>query len=137
MTQSEREGPSSHMAGTRESGAEVRAPSQGTRPNIRQENSRVCPKGHWAVHRQEGGHRGVSLTFRWGLDGTGTACPMKRWPPPCFLPGAYLEEEAGLPELPEVIVAVAFARVMVGGPVFAAHVENEWVADAGRKQGTQ
>ena len=48
-------------------------------------------------------------------------------------PRSHLQEEAGLPELPEVAVAVALARVMVRGPVFAAHVEDEWVANAGRK----
>ena len=25
---------------------------------------------------------------------------------------------------------MSLARVVVGGPVFAAHVENEWIADA-------
>lgn len=33
-------------------------------------------------------------------------------------------------ELPEVTIAVALARVLVAGPVFAAQVENKWVADA-------
>ena len=48
-------------------------------------------------------------------------------------PRSHLQEEAGLPELSEVAVAVALARVMVRGPVFAAHVEDEWVANAGKK----
>lgn len=72
----------------------------------------------------------MTLTFRCGVDGIQTTCPMKRWSYPYSLPGAYLQEEACLMELPEVTIAVALARVMVAGPVFAAQVENEWVADA-------
>lgn len=49
---------------------------------------------------------------------------------PLALPTVYLQEEARLPQLPEVPVAVALAGVMVGGPVFAAQVENEWITDA-------
>ena len=48
-------------------------------------------------------------------------------------PRSHLQEEARLSELPEITVAVALARVMVRGPVFAAHVEDEWVANAGKK----
>lgn len=45
-------------------------------------------------------------------------------------PSTNLQEEAGLPELPEVTVGIALAGVVVRGPVFAAHVENEGIADA-------
>lgn len=72
----------------------------------------------------------MSLTFRWGLSGTWTTCARKRWSSLWPPPGTHLQEEARLPELPEVTVAVALARVMVGGPVFAAHVEDEWIANA-------
>lgn len=49
------------------------------------------------------------------------------------LQGNILQEEAGLPELPKVPIAVALARIMVRRPVFAAHVENEGIADAERE----
>lgn len=58
-------------------------------------------------------------------------------PPSLALPVVYLQEEARLPQLPEVPVAVALAGVMVGGPVFAAQVENEWIADAERTRDMQ
>lgn len=45
-------------------------------------------------------------------------------------PSAHLQEKAGLPELSEVTVGIALAGVVVRGPVFAAHVENEGIADA-------
>lgn len=45
-------------------------------------------------------------------------------------PSAHLQEKAGLPELSEVAVGIALAGVVVRGPVFAAHVENEGIADA-------
>lgn len=44
-------------------------------------------------------------------------------------PSTNLKEKAGLPELSEVTVGMALAGVMVRGPVFAAHVENEGVTD--------
>lgn len=75
--------------------------------------------------KTQGSPGGVSLPLRghpWHLDR----------PSPLALPEANLQEEARLPELPEVPVAVALAGVMVGGPVFAAQVENEWVTDAER-----
>lgn len=46
---------------------------------------------------------------------------------------SHLQEETRLPELPKIAVAVALARVMVRGPVFAAHVEDEWVTNAGKE----
>lgn len=45
-------------------------------------------------------------------------------------PSAHLQEKAGLPELSEVTVGIVLAGVVVRGPVFAAHVENEGIADA-------
>lgn len=44
-----------------------------------------------------------------------------------------LQEKAGWPEHSEVTVGMALAGVMVRGPVFAAHVENEGIADAERE----
>lgn len=44
-------------------------------------------------------------------------------------PSTNLKEKAGLPELSKVTVGMALAGVMVRGPVFAAHVENERIAD--------
>lgn len=117
-----------------EGGAEGRTRSQpGDQPNTSQGNSRVsqralgCAVKKVRPSRPDGASvapeppSGLRVRVREGM-----VLP----PGP---PRSHLQEEAGLPELPEVAVAVALARVMVRGPVFAAHVEDEWVANAGRK----
>lgn len=48
-------------------------------------------------------------------------------------PSVYLQEKTRLPELPKIAVAVAAMQIMVRGPVFAAHVEDEWVTNAGKE----
>lgn len=85
----------------------------------------MCPKGRWPVHRCEGVTEVCPshLEALEQLSQEGMAVPLPA-------PEAHLQEEACQPELPDFTIAVTLAQVMVRGPVFAAHVENEWIADA-------
>lgn len=73
------------------------------------------------------------VTLSGGLASVWTTAPGAAACPSCPLPRAYLQEEACLPELAELPIAVTLARVLVGGPVLTAHVEDERIADAGKE----